>query len=96
MVEDWWAGVGAIGKPLRLIAMSLTTRHTGCVRCGYDLAGLPRGALCPECGTPGTSREEAIDAAAVGDRRGRYLAQWIAFSMVVVIFAVFIFVMLSS
>lgn len=21
-----------------------------CGRCGYDLAGLPRGSVCPECG----------------------------------------------
>lgn len=23
-----------------------------CVKCQYDLAGLPRGSVCPECGTP--------------------------------------------
>lgn len=23
-----------------------------CIKCGYDLSGLPRGGVCPECGVP--------------------------------------------
>lgn len=38
-----------------------------CRLCDYDRSGLPPGAVCPECGTPGekpmASSSEAIDAA---------------------------------
>lgn len=40
----WW-GV------LRLVSRWRTKRLAGrCLACGYDLAGLPAGGVCPECG----------------------------------------------
>jgi hypothetical protein len=40
--------------PLLIIAaaipLSLRRTRTGCPACGYDLRGLPKNALCPECG----------------------------------------------
>ena len=39
-----------------------------CLRCEYDLRGLPRGARCPECGTPVEPSAARNDAEQVGER----------------------------
>jgi hypothetical protein len=46
-----------------------------CPNCRYDRAGLPRGAVCPECGSPPPrTRDRASDPAAARARVGLGLA----------------------
>ncbi|MFO0859223.1 MAG: MFS transporter [Phycisphaerales bacterium] len=44
-------GLGLLGLVGLVIGMLVpATIRSGCSVCGYDIAGLPRGSLCPECG----------------------------------------------
>ncbi len=46
-----WAGAwGAAALLLWQIRRRLRGAHGSCTRCGYNLAGVPRGTGCPECG----------------------------------------------
>ncbi len=58
-IDAWnsWEVVMPLWLPLGVCAglsawLFRTSRpvRTGCSKCGYDLTGLPRGAVCPECG----------------------------------------------
>lgn len=46
--------------------------HPPCVRCGYDLAGLVRDGLCPECGEP---VKHSLDVELLGHLPGEQIAQ---------------------
>jgi len=40
------------GRPARRRRQRDIDEDLGCIRCGYNLRGLPGGHRCPECGTP--------------------------------------------
>src|SRR5688500_7254372 len=40
--------------------------HVHCLRCEYDLRGIPRDANCPECGTPAASSWERSEVELAG------------------------------
>ena len=42
-----WVGVWVLASPYFQIVRS---HHLICLRCGYDLRGLPEPVTCPECG----------------------------------------------
>lgn len=46
----WVIALGAILFLARDLWIILRTRAGCCLDCGYDLTGLPRESLCPECG----------------------------------------------
>lgn len=41
-----------MNEPADFNALEMQGGSVLCVRCGYDLANLPREGVCPECGTP--------------------------------------------
>lgn len=43
-----WAHVGS--NPPAVVGVSRVEAGVACLRCGYDLRGLPPTGLCPECG----------------------------------------------
>lgn len=66
VVPAWVVALGAVGY--RLVALGRWANRQSvpdghCVTCRYDLAGLPRGCRCPECG------EAFADQPAVERRR---------------------------
>lgn len=55
LVIPLWCVLAAVGLPTALVRgrelWRMVFRRHGCRKCGYSLAGLAPGALCPECGT---------------------------------------------
>ncbi len=49
VVPLWPVAVAGIGAGVALVRRARRPERGTCV-CGYELAGLPAGALCPECG----------------------------------------------
>lgn len=74
--EPWTSGDGQIFIPHWLTAALLLApalpfwwfrsreRAGHCAKCGYDLKGLPGGAVCPECGTSASADRPRADPAA--------------------------------
>lgn len=62
-----WSAFLAAGIPTGLLWWWDRRRPRAgmCVKCGYDLAGLPAGAACPECGTDRTGPDAADNRDAV-------------------------------
>ncbi len=46
----WWIGAFALKTARVLIKGKYASQPDACQACGYDLASLPHGCVCPECG----------------------------------------------
>lgn len=69
--------------------MSTTNRR--CFNCNYDIADIPRGGRCPECGQPAYDETEVIDRAAVTRYRRRWLRELVIPLAVVTVVALIAF-----
>ncbi|HYE62447.1 MAG TPA: hypothetical protein VD997_10655 [Phycisphaerales bacterium] len=57
--------------------------HPRCFNCGYSIAHVSAGGVCPECGARAVEEREVLDGAAAAGRRERLIQNCVVVAMVV-------------